>query len=103
VWTREGIVDFVVPLAFRLNDDASQVTTEVLRSSFNKQVFMGLGVWQVSPELGLNQIDAVRRAGCGGVALYSYYYMTNEKAACMKGTDLQTAFSETAVMPDFGN
>jgi uncharacterized lipoprotein YddW (UPF0748 family) len=76
-WLKEGLVDFVCPMAYSTNTD--RVVSQIRLAqdlSCGRQVWAGLGAWQMSPAATTAKIEAMRKLGVAGVCLFSYDGLT---------------------------
>jgi len=74
-WLDEGLVDFVVPMAYTLDDRLLRYMAQSFaRAPAGDRVWLGLGVWLFakSPERALAQLRIAREAGVGGESLFSW-------------------------------
>ncbi len=72
-WLRDGAVDFVVTMNFVAQNGKFR---DILHSSLRKvdrgKVIAGIGVWQLTPEQALEQVECARKSGLPGYCLFSY-------------------------------
>lgn len=76
-WAKEGWVDWLVPMNYTpaLYDERLETMRRLLgRRRTGRQLVMGIDCQAALPEIR-RQIDAARRAGCRGVALFAYSYL----------------------------
>jgi uncharacterized lipoprotein YddW (UPF0748 family) len=74
-WLEEGLLDFAVPMAYTLDDRLLRYQAETFAGlPQGDRIWIGLGTWLFAerPERALAQIEIVRAAGAGGVALFSW-------------------------------
>ncbi len=74
-WTRDGLVDFAVPMIYTLDDDLFRYQVESFASSPHAQrVWMGTGSWLFSsrPQRAVRQLEIIREAGSTGEVIFSY-------------------------------
>ncbi len=100
-WVSEGAVDFVVPMMFFDKDWMECHARNAVRSAHDRAVYIGVGTYQLSPEMARKHISDIRAAGGKGMVAYSYHYLgPNSVGASVKLSDLATdVFSETASPP----
>jgi uncharacterized lipoprotein YddW (UPF0748 family) len=80
-WLREGILDFIVLMAY--SEDSSAVERQAgtaVAVSNGVPVYMGLGAYKMvgRPDLLEKQIHIARKAGASGVVLFSYGSMKDD-------------------------
>ena len=87
-WLADGLVDFVVPMAYTSSAANLQDILDSLRGDLEAlsrwrdpqalaaRVVMGLGLFGAPPQAVAEQVMAVRRAGAGGVALFAAAYLS---------------------------
>jgi uncharacterized lipoprotein YddW (UPF0748 family) len=101
-WTREGLVDFVIPMLYDAEDRMAGEAGEALRSAGQRHVYIGIGGYRITPDRACEQISAARACGAPGIALYSYHYLNSESPSnsCAKIEDLRScAFVEASAIP----
>jgi uncharacterized lipoprotein YddW (UPF0748 family) len=72
-WMKEGIIDFVVPMAY--STDTNQVIRYLATANANKYdryIYAGLGVYNQSAESAIEKYYRARHMGLKGVVLFSY-------------------------------
>ena len=74
-WLADGLIDFVVPMAYTMDDRLLRYHVEdFVRSEFSSRIWVGLGSWLFAgnSDRALAQIATAVDAGAAGVALFSY-------------------------------
>jgi uncharacterized lipoprotein YddW (UPF0748 family) len=82
-WLAEGSLDFVVPMAYTLDDRLFGYLVDSFASGrFRDRIWVGMGSWLFAkhPERAIAQIRSVREAGAFGEALFSYDSIVSEPA-----------------------
>ena len=81
-WVNTGLVDFVVPMVFAVDDRAfEQLCTETLAVSKGKApVYIGQGGFKTDPEATARQVEIARKLGSPGVVEYSYWTCCKPRA-----------------------
>lgn len=81
-WLAEGVLDYVLPMAYRTNLDELRAVLSALRARLagraagrERAVYPGLAVW-VSPAEIVRQVELVRELGFEGVTLFSTVNLT---------------------------
>lgn len=74
-WTRDGLVDFVVPMVYLTGDSMPTEAPKTLSASHARHVYVGIGAWRIGGALAAKHIADCRAAGAPGVVLYSYHYL----------------------------
>lgn len=102
IWTRDGLVDFVVPMGYIMGDSMSGLALKLLSSAKERHVYIGIGAYRISPQLAIKHIKDARAAGAIGLVLYSYHYLgpnspvgSHTRLADLSGS----VFAEPADMP----
>lgn len=100
-WSREQLVDFLVPMLFLPDDRMLPFVRDALGSAHSRHMYIGVGAWQIGADLSSKHVQDVRAAGAQGVVLYSYHGLTRgAKADGTTLTDLATSvFTEPASAP----
>jgi uncharacterized lipoprotein YddW (UPF0748 family) len=80
-WTRDGLVDFVVPMVYLQTDSMPAEAAKSLAASHDRHIYVGIGAWRISGALASKQIADCRAAGAEGVVLYSYHYLGPNSAS----------------------
>lgn len=87
-WLADGLVDFVVPMAYTASAPNLQDILDALRRDLQalapwrdpqallSRVVVGLALFSVPPEAVAEQVLAVRRAGAAGTALFAAAYLS---------------------------
>lgn len=101
-WMKDGIVDFLCPMAYSSKTANVQAQIkDAVDSSCGRAVWAGLGAWLMTPEKQAEQIQAVREVGAVGIALFSSVNLINDgtNEDYMNKLD-QLVFQEPAVVPE---
>ena len=72
-WARQGLLDVLCPMIYTA--DAAQFATlvaRVKRDAGNAAVWAGIGAYKLSPERTVENVKTARKAGVGGVLVFSY-------------------------------
>jgi len=79
-WTREGLLDVVVPMAYTPDDGLfrSQVEEAVERVGAGR-VWAGIGAWQSTPAGTVSKIGLARELGARGFSLFSYDWLAEQR------------------------
>ena len=100
-WLEQGLVDFVCPMAY--STQTPRVVTQIrqaVRLAHGRQIWAGLGAWQMSPASTVAKIRAVRALGAAGICLFSYDGMTDGGSSDHYLAALShTAFSHRSSLP----
>ncbi len=73
-WSNTGLVDFVVPMIFAINDGVfEQMCKDALLASRKAPVYIGQGGFKTSPESAVRQVETAVRLGAPGTVIYSYW------------------------------
>ncbi len=100
-WTREGLVDAVVPMIYATDDSLSMKVCDMLKLSHRRHVYVGIGAYRITSGLTKKHIEACRAAGADGIVLYSYYYLGpgahTEQATTLRELGLSLFDTSTAV------
>ncbi len=102
VWTKEELVDFVVPMLFITADRMPRYAAQALAAASTRAVYVGVGAYRLPADLTEKHILDVRAAGAQGIVVYSYHYLRSDvsSAACAKLSDLRSSvFAEAATIP----
>jgi uncharacterized lipoprotein YddW (UPF0748 family) len=79
-WLRDGIVDFVVTMAyFSENGTFDAVLNRALQRVDRRKIIAGIGIYKMNPETALQQISLVRDRGLLGYSLFSYTTLEKEE------------------------
>jgi uncharacterized lipoprotein YddW (UPF0748 family) len=76
-WAKEGLVDWVVPMNYNaklFDERLTKMRKSLGRSATASQLVVGIDC-KASPAEIRRQIQAVRKAGCRGYALFAYSYL----------------------------
>lgn len=92
-WTRDGLVDFVVPMVYLTGDSMGVESAKSLAASHDRHVYIGVGAWRIPGALAAKHITDAKAAGAPGVVLYSYHYLgpNSPKAEVSKLSDLKAS------------
>lgn len=99
-WLEQGLVDFVVPMAYTTRSSTvSRWLTRAVQAAADRQVHAGIGAYLLTGNLAefARQIDAARQAGADGIILFSQRSVTNSLETLQ--ALLQGPFHERAAMP----
>ena len=102
VWTRDNLLDFVVPMLYITFDRMPAFASQALAWAYARHVYIGVGAYRLAPQLACKHIEDARAAGAKGVVLFSYHYLgPNSKGANnAKMADLvASVFAEPASIP----
>jgi len=102
LWMRENLLDFVCPMLYYRGDTLGAGAGKALQSSYQRNVYIGIGAWQIASSTASKHISDARQAGAKGVAVFSYHYLgpNSPDPACAKLTDMRnTVFDEDATSP----
>lgn len=101
MWTREGLVDFVVPMLHIPWDRMQSYVETALESVHDRHMYVGVGAYELPPEIACKHIESARAAGAPGIVLYSYHYLgpNSEGTPYIGLSDLATVFSGPASTP----
>jgi uncharacterized lipoprotein YddW (UPF0748 family) len=78
-WLKDGLVDFVCPMAY--STSTARVANQIRQAvelSHGRQIWAGLGAWQIKPASTIAKIDVARKLGAAGVCLFSYDGLTHD-------------------------
>lgn len=79
-WLRTGLLDFVVPTVFPIDDRVFKAETDdLLKTAGSKTVYIGQGGWRLASQRSVAQIQMALDAGAPGIVVYSYYYCSQIK------------------------
>lgn len=104
-WTRDGLVDFLVPMVYLRGDTMQAEAVKSLAASHGRHIYIGIGAWRIPGALATRHIEDSRAAGAAGVVLYSYHYLGPNSTAAdtARLSDIRasafTAQTATAEMP----
>lgn len=103
-WLKNGLVDFVIPMAYAKADTISSHAERALKSTCGRHIYMGIGAYQLSQTQAEKQIADCRSQGTKGVVLYSYHYLCTaespDRAKCSAlGASVFEENSELPLMP----
>ncbi|NIQ77593.1 MAG: hypothetical protein GTN93_05810 [Anaerolineae bacterium] len=101
-WTRNKLVDFLVPMVFLRHDAMAEAAAKALKSCYDRHLYVGVAGWVLSPQLAVKQIRDATTAGATGVVLFSYHYLgpNSDAATCVKAEDLvSSVFCEEVALP----
>ncbi len=74
-WTRDGLVDFLVPMVYLQTDSMPAAAVKSLDASHDRHIYVGIGAWRIPGALASKHIADCRAVGAEGVVLYSYHYL----------------------------
>ncbi len=74
-WTKEGLVDFLVPMVYLQDDRMAAEAVKSLAASHGRHVYIGIGAFRIDGVMAAKHISDCRAAGAAGVVLYSYHYL----------------------------
>jgi uncharacterized lipoprotein YddW (UPF0748 family) len=76
-WASEGLVDFLVPMTYSSRLDEVRGMIRWVRSQAPQvPVYAGLQLWKLpTPDYAMLQVEAARREGASGVALFAMAYL----------------------------
>lgn len=76
-WIENGILDAVCPMAYTPDAQAfADLIAGARAIAGSRPVWAGIGAWRLSPAQTLQHIALARRAGAGGLVLFSYDSLT---------------------------
>jgi len=102
VWTRDNLMDFVVPMVYLTVDRMPRYAAHALTAAYNRDVYVGIGAYRLSADLASKHITDVRGSGGLGIVVYSYHYLRPDVATdqCAKLSDLRSSvFTDAAAVP----
>ena len=79
-WLENGLVDVVCPMAY--TTDAERFTDQIAAAGAiagGRAIWAGIGAYRLSPSQTIDNIQAARRLGAGGVILFSYDSVTSQR------------------------
>lgn len=80
-WASARLLDVVCPMAYTSNlDEFSDVVVKARAAAAGLPVWAGIGAWQMPVAQTAAHVRAARRAGVGGVLLFSYDALTGADA-----------------------
>lgn len=100
LWARTGIVDALCPMIY--TPDPKEFATAVTRVKADAgaaSVWAGIGAFRLTPARTTENLRTVRKAGVGGVLLFSYDSLTSGDAAPNYFSLIRTALLEQAQPP----
>lgn len=101
-WMRENLLDFACPMLYYRGDTLGTGADKALASSYQRNVYISIGGWQIPSSVASKHIAEARQAGAKGVAVFSYHYLgpNSPDPGCSKLGDMaNSVFAEPATMP----
>jgi len=89
-WAKEQTVDWLVPMNYNaplFNERLNKIRKSLGRGATSSQLVVGIDC-KASPGEIRRQIEAVRKAGCRGYALFAYSYLFEDHRPTEKGRAL---------------
>ena len=72
-WLREGIIDFVVPMAYSTDTDkVIGYLKDALENKYERYIYAGLGIYNQDSKSSIEKIYNARKLGVDGIVLFSY-------------------------------
>ena len=90
-WARDGLLDAVCPMAYTTEADlfARQITA-VEAASGDAMVWAGVGAYRLTADQAVRHIRLARESGAGGVALFSYDSISDDRRSASYFARLRT-------------
>jgi uncharacterized lipoprotein YddW (UPF0748 family) len=101
-WTQAALVDFVVAMLYMMVDKMPDFAPSVVAAAHQRHVYVGIGAFQIPPELAIKHIGDCRTAGAPGIVVYSYHYLgpNSPDEDCTRMSNLVgSVFAEPASVP----
>lgn len=101
-WCKDGLVDFVIPMAYITTNSMATEAERLLKGSSTRHVYIGIGGYQISSDLAGKQVNDCRVAGTKGIVFYSYHYLgpNSQSGQCVRLSDLAgMVFGDVAAIP----